>query len=149
MCVSDFREGGPFCPPLPICEQPRKCRSWIGLIWQRTVLFKFTDYQRFNYVIKNWDVGEKWQQILHVLVRFQIFVKFHVYSTSKSLEIEAEAGNCSFFPLLVINLQKPFPSICNFYVKDFHLRPNFFHLISHIRVLWPWIWCWPSDDDFH
>ena len=113
-----------FLPP--ICEQPRKCRSWIGLIWQRTVLFKFTDYQRFNYVIKNWDVGEKWQQILHVLVRFQIFVKFHVYSTSKSLEIEAEAANCSFFPLLVINFQKPFPQFVTSTWKTFIFDQIFF-----------------------
>ena len=30
ICVTDFREGGPFCTP-PILEQPRKCPSWIKL----------------------------------------------------------------------------------------------------------------------
>ena len=31
MCVTDFREGGHFCPNPPICKQPRKSPSWIGL----------------------------------------------------------------------------------------------------------------------
>ena len=30
ICVTDFREGRPFCPPL-ISEQPWKSPSWIGL----------------------------------------------------------------------------------------------------------------------
>ena len=34
-CVTDFRKKGgegAFCPsPPPICEQPQKCPSWIGL----------------------------------------------------------------------------------------------------------------------
>ena len=33
ICMTDFRERGPFCPspPPPIREQPQKSPSWIGL----------------------------------------------------------------------------------------------------------------------
>ena len=40
ICVTDFREGGPFCHLPPICEQ-RKDPSWIGLSYQLCFFLPF------------------------------------------------------------------------------------------------------------
>ena len=41
-CVTDFRDGGPFCPP-PIREQPQKSPSWIGLTTSSNIVSTTTD----------------------------------------------------------------------------------------------------------